>query len=412
MADALLSYDEAIQKILAALPNAPLGMETVSLAQARGRVLAQTIVAGENVPPFDNSAVDGFAVRLPDTEAATPENPAVLAVTQTIAAEPSLSAAPAVQLGQAARIFTGAPLPPGANAVVMVEDTETHNETVSFLAPASAGFIRKAGSDIALGQTALEAGTVLDAGATGLLAALGISDVPCRLRPRVGLVTTGDEVTQNPNAPLLPGQIRDANGPALRAAIEEAGATVVVSVHARDTPEAVAEAFSACEEAQCEVIIASGGVSVGDRDFVKSVVETRGHLQFWRVAVRPGKPLAFGGVGGALFWGLPGNPVSSLVTFELFVRPALRKMGGFETWTRRTAPTYLLQPLKHEPGRREFIRARVVWNAPNNRYEATPTGAQGSHRLMSLVRANALLAAHETRGDYQAGETLDALLWE
>lgn len=413
----LLSYDDALAQILQAVPNAPLRVENVPLREARGRVLAQAIVARENVPPFDNSAVDGFAVRQEDTQTARPDAPAVLRVKQTIAAGDT-TPPQAVQTGEAARIFTGAPVPPGANALVMVEDTETTsdngdaaNETVRVFAPASPSFIRRAGSDIQAGQTALLAGQVTHAGRVGVLAALSVASVPCAARPRVGLITTGDEVisAENP-VPLLPGQIRDANGPALHAAIEDAGAVVAVRHHARDTPADVEAAFAACQAAGCDVIIASGGVSVGDRDFVKGAVEKQGTLHFWRVAVRPGKPLAFGTVRDVLFWGLPGNPVSSLVTFELFARPALRKMGGFSDVSRRMVPVRLMQPIQHEPGRREFVRAHVVWNPDKSEYEATPTGAQGSHRLMSLVSANALVIAREERGDYQAGETADTLL--
>ena len=415
MPDALLSYDDALQRILDALPLAPLNTEPVPLKGARGRVLGRDITARENVPPFSNSAVDGFAVQEADTLSATPDAPAVLRVTQTIAAG-ATDAAQMVRAKQAARIFTGAPLPPGANAIVMVEDTETqtqvspHTETVRIFAPASPAFIRQAGSDIALGQTALVSGTLLGAGAIGLLAALSVDTVPCVMRPRVGLITTGDELVQDAQNALLPGQIRDANGPALFAALGEAGAEIAAVCHARDTPDAVHAAFNACISAQCDIVIASGGVSVGDRDFVKSVVEARGTLRFWRTAVRPGKPLAFGTIENALFWGLPGNPVSSLVTFELFVRPVLRKLGGFTQIFRQSTPAYLTQAVGHEPGRREFIRAHLIWNDEKAVYEATPTGAQGSHRLMSLVGANALLIAHESRGDYPAGELLPALL--
>ena len=422
----LLTYDDAILRILHAVPhpNDVDRVEFVPLTETRGRALAQDVVARENVPPFDNSAVDGFAVRLEDTQTAAQNAPVSLRITQTVAAGDT-SLAHVVQMGEAARIFTGAPLPPGADAVIMVEDTNTigtrEDETVRLFAPASPSFIRRSGSDISEGQTAIFAGTVMGAGTIGLLAALGNVSVPCFMRPRVGLITTGDEVVQRKNdtVPLLPGQIHDANGPALHAAIEEAGAVVAVHRHARDTPDDVEAAFDACLAAGCDVIIASGGVSVGDRDFVKAVVEKRGRLDFWRVTVRPGKPLAFGTVGDprstgtdgdALFWGLPGNPVSSLVTFELFVRPALRKMGGFPDVSRRPVPVRLSQSIEHEPGRREFVRAHVEWQAEKGTFYATPTGAQGSHRLMSLVSANALAVLREERGNYEAGEEVIALL--
>jgi len=353
--------------------------------------------------------VDGFAARLSDTLAATPTQPVTLRIRQTIPAghAPTRAVGP----GEAARIYTGAPLPPGADGLVMVEDTEAGaSETVRVLEAASAAHVRAAGSDLRRGELALPAGTTLDAGALGLLAALNVAAPSCNRRPRVGLVTTGDEIVppSKSSTPLAPGQIRDANGPALRAAILEAGAEAAVHVHARDSEEEVWRAFDACAEASCDVILASGGVSVGDYDMVKAVVSSAGTLDFWRIAIKPGKPLAFGQVLETLFFGLPGNPVSSLVTFELFVRPLLRRLAGHAVISRPTVSVLLAAPLPHAPGRREFARAHLIWE--NDAYQATPTGAQTSHRLASLTGANALLIAHEDHGDYPAGARLPALL--
>jgi molybdopterin molybdotransferase len=247
----------------------------------------------------------------------------------------------------------------------------------------------------------------LDAASIGFLSALNRTAVSCPRLPRVAVLTTGDEVAP-PGVPLAPGQIRDANGPALAAAAQEAGADVALRRHVRDDAAAVGDALAAC--AGCDVILASGGVSVGDYDYVKKVVEQAGNLDFWRIAIKPGKPLAFGQAHGALFFGLPGNPVSSLVTFELFVRPVLRRLAGHSAVLRPVVWATLAAPLPHSPGRREFARAHREWH--EGAYLARPTGAQGSHRLTSLTGANALLIAHEDRGDYEAGERIPAMLIE
>ncbi len=402
----MLSYDEALARILDCAPGGPLPGEAVPLSQAYGRVLAADIFSDTDLPPFANSAVDGYAVRQADTRSASETHPVTLRVTQTIPA--GYAPRPPVAPGEAARIFTGAPLPEAADALVMVEDTDSQGEeSVQVRAPASADFIRAAGSDLPCGARALIAGTALDAAAIGLLAALNHTAVFCPRRPRVALLTTGDEIIPLGDTMLTPGQIRDANGPALAAAVYEAGGVVSVAAHARDTAGEVRAALTAAR-ADCDVLLASGGVSVGGYDVVKEVVESEGKLNFWRIAIKPGKPLAFGSLSDTLFFGLPGNPVSSLVTFELFVRPLLRRLAGHRELTRPLVSVRLAAALPHTPGRREFARARVCWG--NDGYQATPMGAQGSHRLASLAGANALLVAHEGHGDYAAGDTLPAML--
>jgi molybdopterin molybdotransferase len=402
----MLSYDEALLRVLAAIAS-PLPVESIPLADAYGRPLAEAVTARESLPSFDNSAVDGFAVHHADTLSATPVAPVLLPVSLHIRAgdAPDTPLAP----GTAARIFTGAPLPPDADAIIMQEDTrqEEADGTVALYEPASPAFIRRQGSDITAGAVALPAGSVLDAGSIGLLAALNVTQVHCARRPRVALLTTGDEILPPSDAPLPLGKIRDSNGPALCAAIEEAGATVASNHHAADDATSVRDALLSAAE-HSDVIIASGGVSVGDYDHVKTAASELGELDFWRIAIKPGKPLAFGRIGNALFFGLPGNPVSSLVTFELFVRPVLRKLAGYADVTRPQVSAILTAALPHEPGRREFVRARLHWQ--NDTYYATPLGAQGSHRLASVAGAQALLMAHEDHGDYEAGSRLPALL--
>ena len=409
----MLSYDQALAEILAAA--SPVGeTEEVPLALARGRVLGEDVYAPISLPSFDNTAVDGFAVRADDTRTASPENPVRLQIVETIAAGSvpthTLSA------GHAARILTGAPLPPGADALVMVEDTrEIADNTVELLLPASERFIRRVGSDLLVGALALPSGTEIDTGAIGLLAALGQRSVLCRRQPRVAVLTTGDEVYFGGDSTPPFGSIYDANGPALVAAVQQAGAIVAVHRHIGDDPAAIRAALT--EASGCDLILTSGGVSVGEFDYVKAAVEEIGSLNFWRIAIKPGKPLAFGRIGDALFFGLPGNPVSALVTFELFVRPALRKMAGYSRLQRTLVSAVLGSPLPHEPGRREFVRARL--EAPEKQgkagelpagLRALPLGSQDSHRLSSLASADALLIAHEEHGDYAIGDTLPAIL--
>jgi len=400
----VLSYDDALSSVLAAA--IPLPLEDVPLAEAFGRALAEDVVARENLPPFDNSSVDGYAVRLSDTDHAAPAAPVRLHRGETIAA--GYPPTRALQNGEAAPIFTGAPLPDGADAVVMVEDSDTDgNDTIILRDPGFASFIRRTGSDIKIGEIALRAGSLLDSGSIGLLSALNVTTVSGASRPRVALLTTGDEIVPAGTGPLPPGKIRDANGPALAAALLEAGALVTHRLHVADNAEAVRSALLSASE-NCDVIIASGGVSVGEFDYVKTIAGELGTLNFWRIAIKPGKPLAFGKIGRALFFGLPGNPVSSLVTFELFVRPALRRMAGYTDQTRPLVSARLTEALSHQPGRREFVRARLFWLGDT--YHATPLGAQGSHRLASIAGAEAYLIAHEDHGDYNAGAKLPAFL--
>ena len=397
----MLSYDEALAQILGSV-TVPLATELVPLEQARGRATATDILATCDLPLFDNSMVDGYAVRTASVGSASEEVGLNLPITMEIPAGSWPTRA--LNAGEAARIFTGAPIPEGCDAVVMVEDTEEDEPgRVTLRHPGSGGYIRRRGSDIAVGAVAIPAGTTPRAGEIGLLAALGLTEIPCPRRPRVGVLSTGDELISLAHTPLMPGQIRDSNGPALAAAIEEAGGVVVQRLHATDTAEAVAQAFTAL--ADCDVILSSGGVSVGDHDHVKAVLEAQGALSFWRIAIKPGKPLAFGTLGDALFFGLPGNPVSSLVTFELFVRPLLRKLAGHTSCLRPRITVTLAAPLAHAPGRREFVRASL-----DDTLRATPTGAQGSHRTSSMVGADVLIIAHESHGDYPAGAALPALV--
>ena len=397
----MLSYNDALARVLAAA--SPLAAEPVAITDAPGRALAADVVANENLPPFDNSAVDGYALRGDFTVL-----PVTLRVSHTVFAGDDAGIMPDDD-GVCVRVMTGAPVPVGAERVVMQEDTEPLGDGIAAVRVMDAGsprFIRRAGSDVKTGETVLNAGDIVDAGAVGLFASLGIGSVSCPAKPRVGILSTGDELVAYTTRTLAPAKIRDSNRHALAVAVEAAGGIVDGSLHAPDNPDAIREALLSLSG--CDIVISSGGVSVGSADYVKAIVEEIGTLTFWRVAIKPGKPLAFGSIGNAVFFGLPGNPASSLVTFELFVRPVIRRFAGHTETSRPQITATLTHDLPHETGRREFIRARLEYK--NGVAYATPTGAQTSHRTASYVGANALLVAHEDHGDYAAGETLPALL--
>jgi len=296
--------------------------------------------------------------------------------------------------------MTGAPLPPGADAVVPVEDTEAQGEQIHIrLAAAPGQHVRAVGEDVRADETVIGMDTLLRPAEIGLAAALGLMSLITYPRPRVAILSTGDELIE-PGQPLQAGHIYNSNAYALAAQVAQSGGAVVQRRHAGDSPEALRQALASCRGA--DVILSSGGVSVGAYDFVKDVLGERGTVDFWRVAIRPGKPIVFGAWEGSLFFGLPGNPVSSLVTFELFVRPALRKMRGLADVLRPTVQARLTEDANHEPGRRSFQRAFLT--REGDAYFVHPIGGQGSHQMRSLVLANALLILPEHISAISAGE--------
>ena len=394
----MLTYDQALAQILSRL--APLPPVPLPLSDALGCVLAEDLVAPQAVPPFDNSSMDGFAVRAADLA----DIPAVLPVQGDIPA--GALSLPTLTPGHALRIMTGAPLPPGADAVVPVEETEARPAGVAFLQPVTPGqHIRRAGEDVTAGSVVVAAGSLLRPAEIGMAAVVGRPSVRAHPRPRVAILSTGDELIE-PGQPLLPGQIYNSNAYALAAQVAEAGGVVTHRLHARDTPEAVREAFDAC--AGADLLLTSGGVSVGDYDFVKAVFAERGTMDFWRVAIRPGKPVAFGRWGETVFFGLPGNPVSSMVTFELFVRPALRRLRGLAEPSRPTVTARLTEAARHTPGRQSYQRAVVTPEAGG--FVVTPTARQGSGMMRSMVEANALLVIPADVPALPAGSTGTVLL--
>lgn len=410
----MLTVAEARARILEYF--SPLASETIPLQHARGRVLAEDVVAGENLPPFANSSMDGYAVRVAETAHATESQPMSLPVSGDIPAGSPIP--PPLQSGTAMRIMTGAPVPEGADAVVPVEETDdrrdsqTHPAVIRiFRAPAPGANVRPAGQDVKAGQAVMPAGTILRPAAMGVLAALGHSTVKVHRQPLVAILSTGDELCRVDETPR-PGQIRDTNSYTLTALAEQYGGRVLYLGIARDRLEDVRGKLHEAVTGGADLILSSAGVSVGAYDVVKNAIEADGALTFWRVKMRPGKPLAFGHVrdpqGRAVpFVGLPGNPVSALVGMEVFVRPVLLKLGGHRGWERLTVRAALAEPF-HSDGRETYLR--VTLERVSGGYVAHSTGHQGSNIITSLVRADGLLIVPEGVTEVQAGETLPVWL--
>lgn len=404
----MLSVPEALRELLHLVY--PLPAERVPLLEALGRVLAQDVYADLDNPPFDNSAMDGYAVIAADVEAASPSEPVTLEELGGVPAGVEPTAA--VRPGACVRIMTGAPLPAGADAVVPIENVRVTGSQVQVLSPAKPGMhVRRRGEDYCAGTRLLEAGCVIGPPEVAALAAAGCTEPECARRPKVALIATGDEIV-DPGQRPGPGQIRDTNTLSVAAAALDAGAEVVSMVRVPDREKEVEEALlSAAGIAggpPADVIISSGGVSVGDRDCVRPVLERIGRLDLWRVAMQPGKPIAIGRVGGSLFVGLPGNPVSAMVTFEVFVRPVLLKMSGCRQIDRPRVLARLARPIRHARGREEYVRVRLEWRGGG--YWAEPTGPQGSGMIRSLLGANAFAVLPADTGDQPEGAEVRAMM--
>lgn len=368
--------------ILAALP-APRG-EAVAVGQAAGRVLLEAVSAPRDLPAFDNSAMDGYAVRASAVAGAKADAPVRLRLQTRISAGDSFSGE--ISAGDCARVFTGAPLPRGADAVVMQEDTRVESDQVLILdAVSPRENVRFQGEDVRCGDRLAEARAEISPGLLGLLAATGIATVTVSQRPSVGLVATGSELREA-GTPLAPGQIYESNRAMLATLVERAGGVPKVFPLVRD---ALTDTRAALEQAfqSCEIVVTSGGVSVGEMDFVKAAFESLGGgLQFWKVAIRPGKPFVFGRLREKFLFGLPGNPVSAFVTFLLLVRPALRRWQGANSILLPARPAVLGEPVSNPGERRHFMRVRLT---PDGK--VLSAGKQASHVLASLARSDALL---------------------
>ncbi len=396
----MLSVEEARQRMLATIPILP--SEKREILECTGYVLAEVLPATENIPPFDNSAMDGYAVRAADVKNASEKNPAVLSVVETIAA--GYAPTKQVAAGQASRIMTGAMMPEGADAVVMQEVTQQDADEVKiFESIDTAGNVRFTGESVAEGQQVMGKGKHLRPPEVSMLASLNCAKATVHRKPTVAIVSTGDELTPL-GEPLEPGKIRDSNRYGLYAQVEEAGG-IPIDMGIAPDDEAETERIFRAALAKADALITSGGVSVGEHDVVKTVLAKLGEINFWRVAMKPGKPQAYGIADGKPIFGLPGNPVSSLVVFELFVRPALLKMAGHTNLFRPTFKAVLAESVTNRDGRVNYMRA--ILKVSDGEITAQTTGPQGSGILHSLVLANGLITI-PTATTLQVGEKVDA----
>lgn len=391
-------------EILDAVPA--LAPRPTPLDRLDGLVLAEPVVAREPVPPFANTAMDGYALRARDTAGATEDGPVRLTVVADLPA--GHAATVPVGPGEAVRIMTGAPIPEGADAIVMVERTRRDGDDAVLVAhAASAGdHVRRAGGDIEAGATVFSPGTVLGAAHVGVIASVGPAEVSAVPRARVGVLSTGDELREGP-VELAPGEIRDSNRPMLLALVRAAGCEPVNLGIARDDAPVVERVI---EDAltSCDALITSGGVSVGDYDVVKAVLERMGVLSWWQVAIKPAKPLAFGLLRGVPLFGLPGNPVSAHVSFELFARPALRKMMGHADLHRPVVEAVAAAPMtRRSDGKLHFDRVAVRYE--DGRYVAARRGAQESNALAAMAAANGLALLPDGDGA-RSGDIVQVML--
>lgn len=407
----MLTVTEARERILSHFQATT--EETLPLIKCANRILAVDITAAHELPLFNNSSMDGFAIRAVDSRSAAVDSSLTLSVVADIPA----GSAPTVTLaqGQAARIMTGAQIPVGADAVIPVEDTDFNSreagtaapQTVSFTRTVKAGEnVRTRGMDLHTGDVVLRKSRRLKPQDLGLLAMLGIANVKVHKKARIALLSSGSELIEV-DAPLTEGKIHDSNSYALAAAIESTGAEVVRLGVAKDTLESVTGLLEKAAHEKVDLIISSAGVSVGAFDYVKEVIESKGKLDFWRVNMRPGKPLAFGEYRGKAFIGLPGNPVSAFVGFEIFVRPVLEKLSGQLDGSRLTVKVRCGEEIESD-GRESYLRAKI--RNENGVYIAALTGHQGSGNLLSLVQADALLIIPAGVKCLPVGQEVDAIL--
>lgn len=393
-----LSVEEASQRIQAQLPLIE-ACEYLPLRNALGRVLATSIISSVNVPAHINSAMDGYAIAATDLPVTGVQTLEIIG-----SAWAGKSFTGTVSRGQCVRIMTGAVMPAGTDTVLMQERVEVHGSQIRFMAGEKAGQnVRQAGEDLSMGQVALKAGKYLNPAELGLLASLGIAEVQVKRRLRVAFFSTGDELCSIGET-LGEGQVYDSNRYTLYGMLQRLGVDILDMGVVRDQREALQQALSTAA-AQADVIISSGGVSVGEADFTKQVLSELGEINFWKIAMKPGRPLAFGKVRGRAFFGLPGNPVAVMVAFYQFVQPALRKMQG------NTADNLLfkarsLTAFKKRPGRTEFIRAHFE-KATSGEWQVQALRAQGSGILHSMSEANCFMVLPSTQGDVAQGDWVD-----
>jgi len=371
--------------------------ELMPVGRCLGRVLAEDIRSEMDIPPTDNSAVDGYAVGSADTpERGSRE--------LTVVADLPAGAvfADALRPGQALRIMTGAPMPAGADTVYPQEMIERKDQRITVPPIARGANVRHRGEDVKAGAAVLAAGAVLRPQELGVAASLGLPQILVRQKPRVAILSTGDEVAE-PGDERKPAQIFDSNRFSLRGLVEAAGGHVTDYGIVPDLFDALHSRLLQAA-ATADIVLTSGGVSVGDYDLVKAVLQEAGGIDFWQVAMQPGRPIAVGRIGGAQFFGLPGNPVASMLTFHLFVRPALWKLAGRRELFGPRFHAVAVEPMRKKAGRREFKRGILAYTG--ERWEVRTTGPQGSGILTSMTQANCFIVVEEERGDVQAGETV------
>jgi len=399
-----LSVEDAIERFLRLFTVLPA--EEIDILGGLDRVLVHDIAATNDIPPLANSAMDGYAVRVADISDATSERPARLRIAGNLAA--GYVRAEPVEPGTAVRIMTGAPVPPGTEAVVPFEQTERDGDWVAIFKAVQPGRnVRAAGEDVRGGEVILPAGTQLRPQEIGMLAALGHRRVTVFRRPRVAILATGDELVDIEETPK-PGQIRNANSYTNAAQVLRMGGQPILLGIAKDNVAALTEKLHQAVNAKADLILTSGGVSLGDFDVVKEVLATEGEIHFWRVQMKPGKPAAMGQIGGIPLLGLPGNPVSAMITFELFARPAMAKMQQRRDWRRPLINARFMDRIKRKDNRRHYLRVRL--QRENGGWQAFLTGDQGSGILRSMVLADGLAIIPEAWNKVEPGAMVRVML--
>ncbi|MDO9390717.1 MAG: molybdopterin molybdotransferase MoeA [bacterium] len=397
----MISFHEARSKMLEGIKSLP--PEKCRLADLLGRVLAQDITATFDIPPRDNSAMDGFAVIASDVAGASEQSPVTLQIIEDVPA--GQVAAMSLKPGQAIRIMTGAQIPANADSVIPVEETSTgisNTEVRILMAVRQGANVRRQGEDVTAGQLLITKGTRLRPQEVGLIASLGLTEVLASKQPVAGIISSGNEVAA-PGQPLKPGQIYDANRFSIGGQVKEAGAVVKdYGIIADDLAKIKQTLNQAARE--CDVVITSGGVSVGDYDLMKQALSELGQMNFWQVKQKPGKPLAYGHINGKPVVGLPGNPVSSMVVCDQYVRPLLLKMQGSQNIFKVPITAVCDQAVKKPAGKTQFLRAKVKWQ--DGAYHAVLTGPQGSGILTSMVQADGLMILPEECEGVNPGDTV------
>lgn len=394
----LISLEQALEKLLSQT-QAITCSETIPLTDSAQRITATDIISSINVPPFDNSAMDGYGLRFNEWDGKTP----MPVAGKSFAGQPMQGELPQ---GSCVRIMTGAPIPLGVDTVIMQEETEETAQGILFTGTVNKGTnIRRAGEDIAQGSSVIPAGTLLSTAQLPLIASLGISTVDVYRRLKVAVFSTGDEL-QAVGLPLKEGQIYDTNRFTVRLMLEKLNCDIVDLGVIPDSPEKLKQTFIEADK-QADLVISSGGVSVGEADYTKQILDELGQIGFWKLAIKPGKPFAFGKLSSAWFCGLPGNPVSAALTFYQLVQPLIARLAGHSQWkapVRFKVP--VTTPLKKSPGRLDFQRGILSVDA-NGQLQVATTGHQGSHVFSSFSQANCFIVLERERGRVAAGEAVD-----